>query len=404
MNIQKRHGALIKNGNIAIRLLLTNAGYIPIAFHAVRELKKDTIKNFDENSYDSIWSKNSEDLDDVLGRANWLCSHVIVNPSDLIKLMPDIIGRQYQGQWAIYACSMTAFALVNIIRMTPTLTNKYLGSVSALIEMVLSPEIRYYDTMQWKEDALRSLAGNRSHMTYLSILAWMITNYRMAGGDDRYDDLLNDICYTLARRMGSSRDLNLPSFPNGIVFLPDMMFAVIALKNYGILNEGNYDNLVSDWLLRAKTDWIDKKTGLLISQYYPNGRRSTMYGSYAALNCSCLTMLDDEFAYSQYSLLKKYFGRLGRYCGIKEYLHKNPKWGFHIDAGPIIQGLSPTGTSFALGAATYFKDWNFRSGLLNMAELAGKTIIRGDKRHYKLSEIMLTGEAITLGMRTNYRV
>ena len=81
MNIQKRHGALIKNGNIAIRLLLTNAGYIPIAFHAVRELKKDTIKNFDENSYDSIWSKNSEDLDDVLGRANWLCSHVIVNPS-----------------------------------------------------------------------------------------------------------------------------------------------------------------------------------------------------------------------------------------------------------------------------------------------------------------------------------
>ena len=254
MNIQKRHGALIKNGNIAIRLLLTNAGYIPIAFHAVRELKKDTIKNFDENSYDSIWSKNSEDLDDVLGRANWLCSHVIVNPSDLIKSMPDIIGRQYQGQWAIYACSMTAFALVNIIRMTPALTNKYLGNVSALIEMVLSLEIRYYDTMQWKEDALRSLAGNRSHMTYLSILAWMITNYRMAGGDDRYDDLLNDICYTLARRMGSSRDLNLPSFPNGIVFLPDMMFAVIALKNYGILNEGNYDNLVSDWLLRAKTD------------------------------------------------------------------------------------------------------------------------------------------------------
>lgn len=399
LNLKKGKGSLLKQGGLAMQMLIENAGYLPVALHAIRDLKKDRPDNF-------VISCNSEcadDWNDILGRANWLCNHVIVSPSELIKSMPGIIGRQYQGQWAIYACSMTAFAITNIIRMKPELGNAYLSKAADLIEMVLSPEIRYYDTIEWREDALESLDGNKSHMTYLSILAWMITNYRMRGGDDRYDVLLHDICHTLARRMRRSKDLNLPSFPNNIVFIPDMMFAIVALKNYGQLHDGEYDSLVADWLSKAKTDWIDRKTGLLVSQYYPNGRRSKMHGSFAALNCTCLTMLDEDFAFRQYSLLKKHFGRFGRYCAINEYLHNSPDTSFHVDAGPIIQGISPTGTSFALGSATYFEDRDFRSGLLNTAELAGKTIKNGEERHYRLAEIMLTGEAITLGMRTNFR-
>lgn len=382
--------------------------YMPVLLNANKELKFAS-----SNGYPYAFSETATDINsfvndvekiELISRANWLIDEVIVNPDDLIEKMPDIIGRQYQGQWAIYACSMTEFALSNIIRKWPDLAPSFLPKISDLIEMVLSDEIRYYDTMEWHEDALATLYGNKSHMTYLSILAWMITNYRLNGGSDRYDALLEEICDTLARRMRQSKDLNLPSFPNRIVFLPDMMFALIALKNYGQLCKGRYDDLIDDWLRRAKTDWTDRKTGLLISQYYPNGRRGTIHGSYAALNCTCLTMLDEDFALSQYRLLKRHFARYGKYCGIREYLNKNPEFCFHIDAGPIIQGLSPTGTSFALGATTYFGDIAFRDGLLRTAELAGKTIVKDGKCHYKLAEIMLTGEAITLAMRTNFPI
>lgn len=72
-----------------------------------------------------------------------------------------------------------------------------------------------------------------------------------------------------------------------------------------------------------------------------------------------------------------------------------------IDAGPILLNLSPSGTAFAIGSATYFNDIKFRSALLKTAEIAGHTVKWNDKRHYLLSDIALVGEVITLAMRTN---
>ena len=75
-----------------------------------------------------------------------------------------------------------------------------------------------------------------------------------------------------------------------------------------------------------------------------------------------------------------------------------------IDAGPILFGLSPSGTAFFTGSATYFEDTMARNKILRTAELAGSTIKIGDKRHYLLADIALVGEAIMLAMRTNVKI
>lgn len=72
-----------------------------------------------------------------------------------------------------------------------------------------------------------------------------------------------------------------------------------------------------------------------------------------------------------------------------------------MDAGPIIMNLSPSGTAFAIGSATYFGDNKFRNKLLRTAEIAGHTVKWNDSSHYLLGDIALVGEAITLAMRTN---
>ena len=88
--------------------------------------------------------------------------------------------------------------------------------------------------------------------------------------------------------------------------------------------------------------------------------------------------------------------------GIKEY-HDHSCWlGMDIDAGAIIMNLSPTGTAFTIGSATYFDDNNFRNKLLKTEEIAGHTVKWNDSRHYLLADIALVGEAITLAMRTNF--
>lgn len=387
-----------------IPFLIGHADYLPTALRTIHTLRMDreSIGCVEDSTRQmSNPFANPDEKRDLMERADWLLEKVLVTPQKLIDTMPKIIGRQYQGQWAIYACTMTAVALCNIIRIYPDTKNRYLDKIPTLVELLMSDEVKYYDTMQWREDALKTLDGNKSHMTYLSLLSWVISSYMLAGGDGRYAELYKRLCATLARRMEQSRDLNLPSFPNGIVFLPDMLVTLIALRNYGRIFNNRYEELIERWLNNAKKLWIDIRTGLLISQYYPNGRRSPLHGSYAALNCMYLTLVDESFARDQYALLKKHFMMGSNYPSIKEYLHKSPRLGFHIDAGPIIEGRSPTGIAFAMGAATYFEDWSVRDGLLKTAELAGKTIVKDGKRHYKLAEIMLTGEAITLVMRTN---
>jgi len=353
--------------------------------------------------------------EDILERANYLCERIIKkDPEELMQEAPKMIGREYQGEWAIYCCSMLTHALVNISILYPEKKAKCPELISRMIDLVNTPTIREYDTMQWKEDAIETLAtSNKSHMTYISILAWMITNYKFVGGDGRYDSLLHSLCEALNRRMLASHyDMNLLSFPNKPIWLPDMLVSLVSLSNYGKLYNGKYGDTVSKWLANAKTKWIHKSTGLLAGQLPGQSRRvkgMVIRGSHSGLNTSYLTMVDEEFARQQYEAMKKslrleanFMGK--KACGVKEYLRQSPEFKMAPgDAGLVIKGISAGGTAFALGAATYFGDWEFRSQMLRTAEIAGGTIKEDRKRHYRLSDMFLVGEATALAMRTNVR-
>ncbi len=341
------------------------------------------------------WSKEKKD---ILQRANWLCDEVLVSPELLIDKMPHELGEHYQGEWAIYTCSHLSAALVNISHLYPEEKQTCAKRAKQLVEMVLSPAIREYDTKSWGEDALQTLKGEKSHMTYLSILAWVITNYKMIDDNNQYDKLLEEICETLHRRMLKAKYMNLPSFPNGIVFLPDMMFAIVALNNFAKFNNGKYADTVNRWLDSTRENLIDSKTELIVSFQ----DRKVVRGSYVALNCYCLTLLDNkQFSQQQYIQMKKFFKKNYPSWGIREHLNKTPLLAFDPDAGPIAFGLSPSGTAWAIGSATYFQDWKFRNQLLRTAEIAGNTTQRKNKRHYKLGELAMVGEAVVLAMKTN---
>lgn len=389
-----------------IRLCLKHWKYIPTAIHTLFVVNGKNIESWSDRDdqrmrYEYPFASKKE-KSELLRRADWLCKEVIVsNPEDLIAKMPEEIGRQFQGEWAIYACSMTACALCNLIILYPELKEDYLKQVIRLIEQTNTPVIRFYDTMWWEEDAIETLDGDASHMTYISILAWMIGNYRLAGGDDRYNALHKKLCDTLNRRMLASYDLNLPSFPNGVIFLPDMMFAGLALKDYDSICGETYQATITKWIENLRKRYIESKTGLLASTIFRNLTSGKTSGAYSGLNTTGLALLDERFGEEQLQKLKdNLIIAFGKYAAVKEYLKEAPTFSFDIDAGPVVYGISPSGTAFAIGAATYLGDWELRQKLLNTARLAGGNVKGKRYQHYRLAEIMLTGEAITLAMRT----
>lgn len=179
----------------------------------------------------SCWGNGSFDNEknDLLQRKNFLVSKIIVEPRQLLREMPSGIGLQFQGEWALYSCSMLAEALSNMAELYPETKEESLTTIDSLIQIVKSPELRLYDKLRWDEDPLESLDGDESHVSYLSHLAWMIGNYRRIGGNTKYNQLHDSICETMNRRILQSPLLNIPTYPEEPVYVPDMMVAIVAL-------------------------------------------------------------------------------------------------------------------------------------------------------------------------------
>lgn len=341
---------------------------------------------------------------DILERSAYLIDKVITSPENLLDEMPSAIGPQFQGEWALYTCSMLTAALENISRLYPETKDESIGYIDSLIHIVLSSEIREYDRERWGEDPLESLEGEESHISYLSHLALMIGRYKGMGGGNKFDSLYHSICQSMNRRILESENLNLQTYPAEFVYVPDMLVAIVALGKYSALYQGKYYPTVRQWLDKAKTEWIDEQTGLLSSFLGMDGGYREwlpVKGSYSALNCYYLTLLDEEFAKEQYDRLKDNYLKKFPFTGFKEYNNRYCLFGVDIDAGPIIFNLSPSGTAFATGSVTYFNDSKLRRKLLKTAEIAGTTISCRGKRHYLLADVALVGEAIMLAMRTN---
>lgn len=340
---------------------------------------------------------------EMLRRRNYLTNKLLVSPEGVLNEMPGGIGSQFQGEWAMYSCSMLSAALTNISILYPDEREKSVEQIDKLIEIVMSPEVREYDAARWDEDPLESWDSEKSHMSYLSILAWMISGYKTAGGDDKYDDLYYRLCSTLNWRMKESPTLNLQTYPNEAVYVPDMLVTLVALSNFTWQCDNRYLNTVNEWLNKAKKEWTDKETGILKSFLDYNGTElsESIKGSYTALICYYLTFVDKDFAHEQYELLKKHFMQRSPFAGIREYYDRTCWLGMDIDSGPIIFNLSPSGTAFAIGATTYFGDTDFRNSLLKTGEIAGSTVRGWNTNHYLLANMALVGEAITLAMRTS---
>ena len=342
---------------------------------------------------------------EIIRRANYLTSMVCTSPQDLLNEMPSGIGEQFQGEWALYTCSMTSAALANIAILYPQNKELSIKFIGQIIDIAMSEEIREYDRLRWREDPMDGIYGNLSHISYYSHLAWMISRYKQIGGDGKYDDLYHSLCKAMNRRIRQSKSLNLPTYPGEYIYIPDMLVAIVALANYSNQYDGKYSTTVNMWVERAKKEWIDKETGLVAS-FLEEDKDSVhialpVKGSYSALNCYYLSLVDPEFAKEQYDCLMKNYMQGFPFAGIKEYHDRTCLFGMDIDAGPIIFNLSPSGTAFAIGCATSLDDKEFRNKLLKTAEIGGSTVTWFGKSHYLLANLALVGEAIVLAMRTS---
>ncbi|MGL4411558.1 MAG: hypothetical protein ACRCTF_05420 [Bacteroidales bacterium] len=91
------------------------------------------------------WCRDHGSIDgekrEILERRDYLNSRIIREPARVLRLMPSSIGEQFQGEWALYSCSMLSSALANISSIYPDTKVDNLRNIDSLIQIVISPEL-----------------------------------------------------------------------------------------------------------------------------------------------------------------------------------------------------------------------------------------------------------------------
>ena len=126
-------------------------------------------------------------------------------------------------------------------------------------------------------------------------------------------------------------------------------------------------------------------------------------GVLQAWNSMWLPLIDEEFGRDQCQRMRRLLLARSAFAGFAAIREYPPGRTGPTDlvSGPLIFGLSPTATGFALGGAALWNDEAVLTGLLRTAELVGSTVSVGGRRRYLFAP--LPGDAVMLAARTMTR-
>jgi hypothetical protein len=333
--------------------------------------------------------------EDVLNRRRYLLDEAVGGGAG-VQAMPAFLGAQFRGEWAVGTYSMLASALTNVAFRFPETRAESLTAVSRLIADTLDQSMRKFDTERWREDALQSLDSPRGHIGYLGHLAWMIGAHRFLGGDRRFEETFTRIGEALSRRLLARPGHCLETYP-GEAYLPDNVVVYAALRNYDRLHGTSLATPVDHWVVFARARLLDEEGLLPFNLDDRCHRVGVSRGSGAGWNSFYLPFIDARLAHDQFAALVAHRRARRVVAGILEYPRGQAGRG-DVDSGPVVLGLSPSGTGFALAGAVHRGDTGLLSELLFTSELVGSTVDLRGRRRYLLAP--LVGDAILLAMKT----
>jgi hypothetical protein len=314
-------------------------------------------------------------------------------------------GGIFASEWRLVSLSMTAAALVNVTfaqaSAEPSRRAAAAVAVDRLLEQALREEIRSFDTEAWGEDALTSLQGDGGHVGYLGHLVFMLGARRALGGEAPEVAARHEaICAALGRRMAASPSRHLDTYPRAM-FTADNSVAVAGIALCDLASgERRYRSLLDEWVAYTREHLLDPETGIIL--FCLDGQHRGTGGaraSGAGYNSFYLPFVDAALAKEQYQALRDHY--LVQLPFGAQAFREWPigvETGGDVDSGPLVFGLSPSASGFAIAGARHAGDAELLDGLLLTAEGAGFTAPRWSGRAYLLSP--LVGDAIVLAMRT----
>ncbi|MFT3710581.1 MAG: hypothetical protein QM817_23400 [Archangium sp.] len=298
-------------------------------------------------------------------------------------------GHPFDGEWRLGVLSTSAIAATNLSMRDPATREKHARQVEQWARLLASDEVRAYDTKQWGADALLTFERSEAHAGYLGHVALAMDAACLLGGE-RDEELHRRMIDALARRIATAPEALIETYP-GEIYAPDNVVVMAAIMQFDACERSTeHAALYERWERVLRERWIDPDNGMLV---FAPGQPAR--GSGAAWNSFFLPLVNASFAEEQSKRMWRTFGDegLGGWLGGIREAKPGDARGGDVDSGPLILGVSPSATGFALADAT-LRDRPERVAILHTAELVGVTFGGA----YVFSP--LVGDSITLAART----
>ncbi len=305
----------------------------------------------------------------------------------------------FRGEWAFGTYQMAALGLLQTCREHPELRDELRPGVERAITGLLSPAVRTFDAQSWNEDALDSLGGPHGHAAYLGYLNLVLTLDRATFADSRHTALNDRISAALARRFRTAPHQIIETYPDE-AYPVDNASGLASLLLHQRLTGTDHSAAIAGTIECFRNRWRDPRNGLLLQAIDHRSGQPTDRGraSGTALAAYFLAMADPELARPYFQSLRTHLaGSILGFGYVDEYA-AGERGGGDIDSGPLIFGMSPSGTGFTIATSRAFGDRSLYVSLARTAYLMGAPVTRGDERFFITGGPL--GNAIMLAMFT----
>lgn len=302
-----------------------------------------------------------------------------------------------EAEWPFMATCFFAYACANLAKCDPLIRDEALEHMRWSIEALQTPRLTGFITNHFGPPfAKKNLrASPFVHGHFLNV----VVRYREVSGDERFDGLAHRVASALSKAYEKDDQGVLASYSD-MWWLSENFVALSALARYDRVFDRNTARVTSKFLSSVRAHYTDKATGLFATCVFPKTRVSlqgprgisVMYGLHFLKDFS------EDYAAEQYALARRILIRsaLGL-AAVREFPEGAEGTG-DVDSGPILFGLGPSASGFAIGAAAVMDDRQTAMRLLRASVLAGIPQYSEGKLRYETMPTV--GQAVILFGKT----
>jgi hypothetical protein len=227
-----------------------------------------------------------------------------------------------------------------------------------------------------------------------------ISAYREIAPLPRFTDLNDRVTAALARRIAASPTRIIETYPNQSYPI-DNMAAVASIAAYDRATGADHSALLRPWVDNCRSRYVDRVSGLLFQCVERDTGKllDAPRASGTALGAYFMSFADMAFSRDLYNAVVKSCGTgIAGFGLVKEYPPNVKAGGGDIDSGPVVLGISFSGTGFAIAGARVHGDYAFFKALYRTSYIVGAPLARGDVQTYVCGGPL--GNAIMLAMLT----